>query len=175
MLDAGKRGSFVTALDQLRHLVVVARDENFDAPVADVAHPACQAGALRGAHYPVTIADALNAAGNQNALCYHIPELDPDPNGAPRHQSSTAHPKRSASKRRRTVTRPVSLLISIALNEETIDGLIQNAGAVFPPETSLDETMPSLTSGYALIVVEHSKPVGILTKIDVLDYVAGKI
>jgi cystathionine beta-synthase len=60
-------------------------------------------------------------------------------------------------------------------NEETIDGLIQNAGAVFPPETSLDETMPSLTSGYALIVVEHSKPVGILTKIDVLDYVAGKI
>src|SRR5512141_1810070 len=60
-------------------------------------------------------------------------------------------------------------------NEETIDGLIQNAGAVLPPETSLDETMPSLTSGYALIVVEHSKPVGILTKIDVLDYVAGKI
>jgi cystathionine beta-synthase len=60
-------------------------------------------------------------------------------------------------------------------NEEAIDGLIQNAGAVFPPETSLDETMPSLTSGYALLVVEHSKPVGILTKIDVLDYVAGKI
>jgi cystathionine beta-synthase len=60
-------------------------------------------------------------------------------------------------------------------NEEPIDRLIQNAGAVFPPETSLDETMPSLTSGYALIVVEHSKPVGILTKIDVLDYVAGKI
>jgi cystathionine beta-synthase len=60
-------------------------------------------------------------------------------------------------------------------NEETIDGLIQNAGAVFPPDTSLDETMPSLTAGYALIVVEQSKPVGILTKIDVLDYVAGKI
>ena len=35
--------------------------------------------------------------------------------------------------------------------------------------------MPSLTAGYALIVVENSKPVGILTKIDVLDYVAGKI
>src|SRR5512138_2407655 len=60
-------------------------------------------------------------------------------------------------------------------NEESIDGLVQNAGAVFPPETSLDETMPSLTSGYALIVVEQSRPVGILTKIDVLDYVAGKI
>ena len=59
--------------------------------------------------------------------------------------------------------------------EEPIDPLVQNAGAVFPPETSLEETMPSLTSGYALIVVENSKPVGILTKIDVLDYVAGKI
>jgi len=60
-------------------------------------------------------------------------------------------------------------------HEEPIDGVVQNAGAVFPPETSLDETMPSLTAGYALIVAENSKPVGILTKIDVLDYVAGKI
>ena len=59
--------------------------------------------------------------------------------------------------------------------EEPIDALVQNAGAVFPPETSLEETMPSLTAGYALIVVENSRPVGILTKIDVLDYVAGKI
>jgi len=46
---------------------------------------------------------------------------------------------------------------------------------VFPPDTSVEETMPSLTAGYALLVVEHSKPIGILTKIDVLDYVAGKI
>ncbi|GAB4546046.1 MAG: cystathionine beta-synthase [Anaerolineales bacterium] len=60
-------------------------------------------------------------------------------------------------------------------NEEPIDGLVQNAGAVFPPETPLEETMPMLTAGYALLVVERSKPVGILTKIDVLDYVAGKI
>jgi cystathionine beta-synthase len=59
--------------------------------------------------------------------------------------------------------------------DEMIDPLVQNAGAVFPPETSLEEAMPSLKSGYALIVVEHSRPVGILTKIDVLDYVAGKI
>ena len=60
-------------------------------------------------------------------------------------------------------------------HEEAIDGLVQNAGAVFPPETSLEDTMPSLTAGYALIIIESSKPVGILTKIDVLDYVAGKI
>ena len=60
-------------------------------------------------------------------------------------------------------------------HEEPIDSLVQNAGAVFPRETSLEETMPSLTSGYALIVAENSKPIGILTKIDVLDFVAGKI
>jgi predicted transcriptional regulator len=35
--------------------------------------------------------------------------------------------------------------------------------------------MDSLKNGNALVVVEGSKPVGILTKIDVLDYVAGKI
>jgi Predicted transcriptional regulator with C-terminal CBS domains len=60
-------------------------------------------------------------------------------------------------------------------HDETIDSLVQNAGAVFPPEASLEDAMPSLTAGYALIVVDNSKPVGILTKIDVLDYVAGKI
>jgi cystathionine beta-synthase len=60
-------------------------------------------------------------------------------------------------------------------HEESIDALVQNAGAVFPPDTSIEETMPSLTAGYALVVVENSRPVGILTKIDVLDYVAGKI
>ena len=60
-------------------------------------------------------------------------------------------------------------------HEEPIDRLVQNAKAVFPPETSLDESMSMLTNGYALIVVEQGKPTGILTKIDVLDYVAGKI
>ncbi len=60
-------------------------------------------------------------------------------------------------------------------HEEPIDPLVQNASAVFPAEATLEESMPSLTAGYALIVVENSKPIGILTKIDVLDYVAGKI
>ena len=59
--------------------------------------------------------------------------------------------------------------------DEAINGLVQRAQAVFPPESTLDECMPSLTEGYALLVVEGGKPIGILTKIDVLDYVAGKI
>src|SRR5262245_37395019 len=60
-------------------------------------------------------------------------------------------------------------------HEEPIDALVQNAGAVFPPETTLEEAMPALKDGLALLVVENSRPIGILTKIDVLDYVAGKI
>ncbi len=60
-------------------------------------------------------------------------------------------------------------------HDEVIDELVQHARAVYPPESSLDECMPSLTEGYALLVVEDGAPVGILTKIDVLDYVAGKI
>jgi cystathionine beta-synthase len=60
-------------------------------------------------------------------------------------------------------------------HDESIDSLVQNAGAVFPPETSLEEAMVALKDGLALLVVENSRPVGILTKIDVLDYVAGKI
>ncbi len=59
--------------------------------------------------------------------------------------------------------------------DEKIDPLVQNAKAVFPAETSLGEAMSMLTQGFALIVVDQSRPVGILTKIDVLDYVAGKI
>ena len=59
--------------------------------------------------------------------------------------------------------------------DEPIDRLVQNAKAVFPPGTSLEEAMPMLTDGYALIVAEQGRPAAILTKIDVLDYVAGKI
>src|SRR5512140_1893942 len=59
--------------------------------------------------------------------------------------------------------------------EESIDHLVQNAKAVYPPETPLEDAMPMLTNGYALIIVEQGRPTGILTKIDVLDYVAGKM
>jgi len=56
-----------------------------------------------------------------------------------------------------------------------IDDLVQNAQAVFPPETALDDAMPMLTEGFALILAEGGKPTGILTKIDVLDYVVGRM
>jgi cystathionine beta-synthase len=59
--------------------------------------------------------------------------------------------------------------------DETIDSLVQNAKAVFPSSTSLGEAMSLLTAGYALIIADEGKPTGILTKIDILDYVAGKM
>ncbi|HEX8990912.1 MAG TPA: pyridoxal-phosphate dependent enzyme [Anaerolineales bacterium] len=59
--------------------------------------------------------------------------------------------------------------------DESIDRLVQNAKAVFPPDATLEEAMPMLTEGYALIIAEQGRPTGILTKIDVLDYVAGKM
>jgi cystathionine beta-synthase len=60
-------------------------------------------------------------------------------------------------------------------HNEAIDGLIQNAKAVYPSDATLDEAMPMLTQGYALIVADGGRPTGILTKIDVLDFVAGKM
>jgi len=59
--------------------------------------------------------------------------------------------------------------------DESIDLLVQNAKAVFPSEASLGEAMAMLTAGYALIIADQGKPTGILTKIDILDYVAGKM
>ncbi len=60
-------------------------------------------------------------------------------------------------------------------NDEPIDPLVQKAGAVYSHSTSLDDAMHSLTEGLALIIVDGNRPAGILTKIDVLDFVAGKI
>jgi cystathionine beta-synthase len=59
--------------------------------------------------------------------------------------------------------------------DQPVDRLVQNAKAVYPPEASLDDAMPMLTDGYALILVEEGRPTGILTKIDVLDFLAGRI
>ena len=40
--------------------------------------------------------------------------------------------------------------------DQKIKSLVQNAKAVFPSEATLDEAMPSLTEGYALIVVNQA-------------------
>jgi cystathionine beta-synthase len=55
---------------------------------------------------------------------------------------------------------------------ETIDSIVQPAEAVFPIQASLEEVLPSIVDGYVILVTEADRPVGILTKIDVLDFIA---
>ncbi len=59
--------------------------------------------------------------------------------------------------------------------EETIASIVQPAEAVFPGQTSLEEVLPSIVEGYVVLVTEQDRPIGILTKIDVLDFMAQGI
>lgn len=55
---------------------------------------------------------------------------------------------------------------------ETIAAIVQPAQAVFPGYSSLDEALPLLVEGHVAIVTENERPIGILTKIDLLDFIA---
>lgn len=59
-------------------------------------------------------------------------------------------------------------------DQETIAAITQRAEAVFPVHASLEDTLPSVMEGNVILVTEGDHPVGILTKIDVLDFIAGK-
>lgn len=56
--------------------------------------------------------------------------------------------------------------------EETIAGIVQPADAVFAPGAPLEEVLPLVVEGRVVLVDDGNRPVGILTKIDVLDYIA---
>jgi cystathionine beta-synthase len=58
--------------------------------------------------------------------------------------------------------------------DESVAGIIQPAQAVYPSQSSLEEVLPQIVEGYVVLVTEADRPVGILTKIDVLDYIAQK-
>jgi predicted transcriptional regulator len=56
---------------------------------------------------------------------------------------------------------------------ETISVIAQPAEAVFSVSASLEEALPAVMQGNVILVTEGDHPVGILTKIDMLDYIAG--
>ena len=58
---------------------------------------------------------------------------------------------------------------------ESIENMIQPASAVYPDYTLLEEIIPAVTERNAIIVTEGGKPSGILTKIDLLDYIAQSL
>ena len=59
--------------------------------------------------------------------------------------------------------------------EETIGEIVVPTQTVFPADTSVDTVLPVIMEGQAVLVTEQDHPVGILTKIDVLDYIAQGI
>ncbi|HLF91761.1 MAG TPA: cystathionine beta-synthase [Anaerolineales bacterium] len=59
--------------------------------------------------------------------------------------------------------------------EETLEAMIRPAKSVYPGYTLLEEILPAVTEGNVIIVTDNGKPAGILTKIDLLDYIAQSL
>jgi cystathionine beta-synthase len=59
--------------------------------------------------------------------------------------------------------------------EETISEVVSPTQTVFPVDTPVETVLPVIMDGQAILVTEQEHPVGILTKIDVLDYIAQGI
>ena len=57
---------------------------------------------------------------------------------------------------------------------ETISAIAQPAEAVFSVSASLEDALPAVMEGNVILVTEGDHPVGILTKIDMLDFLTGK-
>ena len=56
--------------------------------------------------------------------------------------------------------------------DETIAGIVRPTQAIFPADTPLESVLPAIMDGQVVLVTEAKAPVGILTKIDVLDFIA---
>jgi cystathionine beta-synthase len=59
--------------------------------------------------------------------------------------------------------------------DETIAPIVQPTQAIFPAQSSLEEVLPTIVEGHVVLVTEAERPIGILTKIDVLDFIAQEI
>jgi cystathionine beta-synthase len=54
---------------------------------------------------------------------------------------------------------------------ETIAGIMRPAQNVFPSNTSVEAVLPAIMENQVVLVTEDNRPVGILTKIDILDFI----
>ncbi len=59
--------------------------------------------------------------------------------------------------------------------EETIEGLVSTEVAVVTPDTPLDTLGDIFSQGQVAVVLETGQVTGIITKIDLIDYLAGQI
>lgn len=58
---------------------------------------------------------------------------------------------------------------------ETIEAMVRPARAAYPGHTLLEEVLAEIAEGNVILVTEGKRPTGILTKIDVLDYISKTI
>ena len=59
--------------------------------------------------------------------------------------------------------------------EETITDVVTPTQTIFTADTPVETVLPDIMDGQVVLVTEEDRPVGILTKIDVLDYIAQGI
>lgn len=59
--------------------------------------------------------------------------------------------------------------------EETIEDIIQPVDALLPASARLDAALPAIAEDQVVLVTEQDQPIGILTKIDILDFIAQRI
>lgn len=59
--------------------------------------------------------------------------------------------------------------------DESIADIVCATQAVFSTTASIDEALPAIMDGQVALVTEGDRPAGILTKIDILDYIAQRI
>jgi cystathionine beta-synthase len=59
--------------------------------------------------------------------------------------------------------------------DETIEKIIQPAEALLPANARLEAALPAIAEDQVVLVTERDQPVGILTKIDILDFIAQHI
>ena len=59
--------------------------------------------------------------------------------------------------------------------DETLIEVVSPAQTIFPVETPVETVLPLIMEGQVVLVVEQDQPVGILTKIDVLGYIAQSV
>lgn len=59
--------------------------------------------------------------------------------------------------------------------DETIASIIQPIEAAYPSHIQLEEVLPAVMDGYVILVTESDRPAGILTKIDILDFIAQEV
>jgi cystathionine beta-synthase len=59
--------------------------------------------------------------------------------------------------------------------EETIESIVEQSIPVFTSNAFLDDVLPKFFESPVILVTQEERPIGILTKIDVLDFTARRI